>query len=51
MQNKTDKLLDNIIKSIDKEKIYQQSQEKVQTWNGELSKKERIKLLKEGAIF
>ena len=48
---KTNKLLDNIIKRIDKEKIYQQSQQKVRTWNGELSKKERIKLLKEGAIF
>lgn len=51
MQNKTDKLLDNIIKKVDKEKIYQQSQQKVQIWNGELSKKERIKLLKEGTVF
>lgn len=51
MQNKTDKLIDDIIEKLDKEKIDKICIEKINTWNGELSKQKRINLIKKGAIF
>ena len=51
MPNKTDIIIDNIIKKIDKEMVYERCKQKAQIWNGEMSEKERIKELKEGTIF